>query len=75
MESSHPDDDRQWLPGQDPKQSDLIPAAEVISTHGMAFYEKMLAYGCHHTDQGGNPFWTWEEHDRLAGLIEIEERS
>ena len=74
MELPRRDDDCQWLPGLDPKQSELIPAADVISTHGKAFYEKMLVYWCHHTDQNESAFWTWEEHDRLAGLIEIEER-
>jgi hypothetical protein len=64
MTLSDDDDDRQG--------DDLVTASEVIQTHGYAFYQEMLSFAFHHTDERGNAFWTEEAYYRAVGLLEIE---
>lgn len=67
------DDGRQFLPDE-PDDQVLITTDDVICTLGLSVYDKALAYGRHHTDAEGRPFWTAAEFEATFGLIEIEEK-
>jgi len=49
-----------------------ITADEVIEVYGRVYYLAALAYGRHHHDETGEPYWTADEWDTVVGLLEIE---
>jgi hypothetical protein len=51
----------------------IITAEEIEREHGREILDRMLAYGWHHTDDWGQPYWTHEEAERIFGLMEMED--
>ena len=49
-----------------------ITADEVIPDYGREYYLAALAYGRHHHDETGEPYWTADEWDTITGLLEVE---
>ncbi len=56
--------------GEDPREP--ITADEVIRDCGREYYLAALAYGRHHHDETGEPYWTADEWDTVVGLLAIE---
>jgi hypothetical protein len=53
--------------------SDIITAEEVLREHGREILDRMLAFGWHHTDDRGMPYWTTDRAVDIFGLMEIQD--
>jgi hypothetical protein len=56
-------------------EPDIITAEEILRDHGREILDRMLAYGWHHTDDRGQPYWTYEEAERIFGLMAAEDEA
>jgi hypothetical protein len=56
----------------DDDRHEPVTKQEVIGSYGQEYYEAAVAYGRHHHDEAGKPYWMAKEWDTVVGLLEIE---